>query len=131
MDRGLWPGQTNVPSEKEITYKFFPDAGNQPTVPGNPLNLYVASIVWVSQGLYRVTLVDGVKNIASHIPHLNVNAAGVVRFCQGGPVSTTASGALTVDILVVDASAAVQNPPAANANNFITGTIVVCDVAGV
>lgn len=131
MDRGLWDDKTNVPYAKEIYYKFFPDAGNQPTVPSNPLNLYVASVVWVSQGLYRITLVDGIKNLVDHKPSLNVNAAGVVRFCQPGPVSTTATGALTVDVLVVDASAAVQNPPAANANNFISGYITICDVASV
>ncbi len=131
MDRGLYDSKSNVPYEKEIVYKFFPDAGNQPTVPGNPLNLFISSIVWVSQGLYRITLVDAVKSVASHAPVLNVNAAGVVRFCQPGPVSTSATGALTVDILVVDASAAVQNPLAANANNFISGTIVICDVGTV
>ncbi len=131
MDKALYPSQCNVPYEKEIYYKFFPDAGNQPTVPTNPLNLYIASIVWVSQGLYRITFTDAVKSVVSHVPALNVNAAGVVRFCQPGPLSTTTTGALTADILVVDASAAVQNPPAANANNFISGTIVICDVGTV
>lgn len=131
MDRGLYESKTNIPYEKEVVYKFFPDAANQPTVPANPLNLFISSIVRVSQGLFRITLLDAVKSVASHNPALNVNAAGVVRFCQPGPVSTTATGALTVDVLVVDASAAVQDAPAANANNFISGTIFVCDVGTV
>ncbi|HKY41378.1 MAG TPA: hypothetical protein VJN18_35840 [Polyangiaceae bacterium] len=132
MDAGLYRGHTNVPHEKRISYKFFPDAGNQPTVPRGPLNLQIASVVWVSQGLYRITLRGPAVNIVQHDPVLNVNAAGVVRFAQPGPVANIGtSTATTVDVLVVDASAAVQNPPAANANNFISGTIILCDTAAV
>lgn len=131
MDRGLYQDSTNIPYGKEIFYKFFVDAGNQPTVPGNPLNLFIASIVFVSQGLYRITLADPVKSVVNHDPVLNVNGAGVARWAQPGPVSATAAGLLTVDVLVVDNAGAVQNPAAANANNFISGSIVICDVGTV
>ncbi len=131
MDVALYSDKTNVPHHKQLNYKFFPDAGNQPTVPASPLNLFVRSIVWVSQGLYRITLQGNGKNLVAHRPHLNVNAAGVVRFCQPGPVTTAANGDLVLDVLVVDASAAVQNPPAANANNFISGEIVIADTGSV
>lgn len=129
-DMGLYQDQTNVPFCKEITFKFFPDAGNQPTVPGSPLNTYIASIVWVSQGLYRITLRHSYRNIAKVEANLGVNAAGVVRFVQVGPVANVGTSTpVTVDLLVVDATAAVQNPPAANANNVIWGTITFADTA--
>lgn len=131
MDKQLYAARSNVPHHKSILYKFFPDAGNQPAVPSSPLNVYIKSIVWVSQGLYRVTLDGSGRNLVGHYPTLNVNAAGVVRFAQPGPVSATASGDMTLDILVVDAAAAVQNPPAANANNFISGEIVLADTGPV
>ncbi len=132
MDAQLYGGKTTVPHEKRIPFKFFVDAGNQPTVPGNPLNLYIASIVWVSQGLYRITLRDAFKNHVHTDCALNVNAAGQQRFAQPGPVANVGTGTpATVDILVVDNAGAVQNPAAANANNFISGEIIFCDVAGV
>jgi hypothetical protein len=131
-DHSLYGGSTNVPHEKRIAFKFFVDAGNQPTVPTNPLNLYISSIVWVSQGLYRITLAGAYKNHVSTTAQLNVNATGQQRWCQPGPVANVGtSTAATVDILVVDNTGAVQNPAAANANNFISGEIVFCDVAGV
>jgi len=132
MDAGLYQDQTNVPFQKEINFKFFPDAGNQPTVPGSPLNIYVASITRVSQGLYRITLRHPFRNIANVTVHLGVNAAGVVRFAQVGPVANVGtSSPVTVDILIVDAAAAVQDPPAANANNVVWGTIVFADTGAV
>lgn len=131
-DRAMYPGGTNVPSKKEIEFKFFVDAGNQPTVPTNPFNFGIASIVWVSQGLYRITLQDAYKNHVKTTAQLNVNAAGQQRFCQPGPVANVGTSTpATVDILVVDNAGAVQNPAAANANNFISGCIVFCDVGTV
>ena len=131
-NRGLYDGQTNAPYEKRIAFKFFVDAGNQPTVPTNPLNFGISTIVWVSQGLYRITLLDTYKSHISTSAQLNVNAAGQQRFCQPGPVANVGtSTAVTVDILVVDNAGAVQNPAAANANNFISGEIVFCDVGTV
>ena len=131
MDRGLYDDKTSVPYAKQIAYKFFVDAGNQPTVPANPLNLYIASIVWVSQGLYRITFMDGFKNLVGNFCTLNVNGAGVARWAQPGAVGATAAGAVTLDIQVVDNAGAVQNPAAANANNFISGVALFCDVSTV
>ncbi len=125
MDAALYPERSNVPHQKSVYYKAFLDAANAPTVPSNPLNIYVKSIVRVSQGLFRITLAGNGRNLVSHRPAYNVNAAGVVRFAQPGPVSATAAGELTVDVLLVDASAAVQDPPAANANNFLSGETVL------
>lgn len=127
-----WPSFTNVPHERRIEYKFFPDAGNQPTVPTGPLNQFISSIVWVSQGIYRITLRGTYVNLASHVPAMNVNATGVARYVQGGPVANLGTSTpVTVDILVVDGSGAVQNPPASNSNNWISGTIVFCDTSAV
>ena len=131
-DRGLYDDKVNAPSCKEIKFKFFVDAGNQPTVPAAPLNLYISSIIWVSQGLYRITLADAYKNHVATTAQLNVNAAGQQRFAQPGPVANVGTSTpATVDILVVDNAGAVQNPAAANANNFISGTITFIDVAAV
>ena len=130
MDRGLYEQNGNVPNVKVITFKFFPDAGNQPSVPTNPQNLFITSIVWVSQGLYRITLPDSFKLHMHTDAVLNVSAAGVARTVQGGPVVLGASSN-TVDLLVVDNAGAVQNPPAANASNWISGEIVFCDSGAV
>jgi hypothetical protein len=131
-DRQLYTGSTNVPYEKVIRFKFFVDAGNQPTVGTNPFNFGISSIVWVSQGLYRITLMDAYKSHVETSAQLNVNAAGQQRFCQPGPVANVGtSTAATVDILVVDNAGAVQNPAAANANNFISGHITFMDVGTV
>lgn len=127
MDVALYSDRTNVPHHKAVNYKAFLDAGNQPTVPANPLNIYVKSIVRVSQGLFRITLQGNGRNVVRHHPVYNVNAAGVVRFAQPGPVSVTAAGDATFDVLLVDAAAAVQDPPAANANNFLSGEIIFAD----
>lgn len=127
-----WPGLTNVPHERRVCYKFFPDAGNQPSVPTSPLNMFISSIVWVSQGIYRITLRGTYVNLVSHTPVMNVNATGVARYAQGGPVANVGTSTpVTVDVLVVDGSGAVQNPPAANANNFISGEIVFADTSAV
>jgi hypothetical protein len=131
-DAAMYPGLTHVPHEKRIAFKFFADAGNQPTVPTAPHNLHIASIAWVSQGLYRITLSHAYKNHVATLAAVNVNAAGVARWAQPGPVANVGtSTATTVDILIVDNAGAVQNLPAANANNFVSGEIIFCDTAGV
>lgn len=131
MDVALYSDRTNIPHHKTISYKAFLDGVNAPTVPGSPLNIYVKSIVRVSQGLFRVTLQGSGRNVVSHRPAYNVNVAGVVRFVQPGPVSVTAAGDQTFDVLIVDAAAAVQDPPAANANNFLSGEIILADCGSV
>ena len=131
-DIALYPGTTNVPHEKRIAFKFFPDAGNQPSVPAAPHHIGISSIVWVSQGIYRITLSHAYKNHVHTSVNANVNATGQARFPQGGPVANVGtSTAATVDILIVDGSGNVQNPAAADANNFISGEIVFCDTAAV
>ncbi len=131
-DVALYPGHTNVPHEKRIAFKFHVDAGNQPTVAAAPLNLYITSILWVSQGLYRITLAHAYKAHVHTKAELNVNAAGQQRWAQSGPVANFGtSTAPTVDILIVDNAGAVQNPAAANANNFVSGEIICCDTAAV
>ena len=129
-DLSLYNGRTNVPAEKVIRFKFFVDAGNQPTLAPKPANLFISSIVWVSQGLYRITLTQPFLAHIETNAQLNVNAAGQQRFVQCGPVANITT-VPTIDLLVVDNAGAVQNPAAANANNFITGQIVLCDTAAV
>lgn len=132
MDRGLYSGHTNVPHEKRIAFKFTVDAGNAPALAAAPLNLYIASVELVSQGRYRLTMSDTFRNHVATKCHLNVNAAGVALWAQPGPVANVGtSSAVTVDIFVVDNAGAVADPPAANANNFISGEVVFCDTAGV
>ena len=136
--QGQYPGKTNVPMEAKVRFKMFMDAANAPilagwtsntvNVSGNPLNLGITSVSRVSQGLFRLTLRDKFPLHVSTIAQLNVNAAGQQRFVQPGPVANVGtSTAITVDILVVDNAGAVQDPAAANANNFISGEIVFCD----
>jgi hypothetical protein len=130
-DAAMYPGHTNVPHEKRIAFKFFPDAGNQPSVPTAPHNLHIASIVWVSTGLYRITLNHAYKNHITTLPMVN-SATAVARYAQGGPVANVGtSTATTVDIRIVDGSGVVQNLAAAATDNFVSGEIVFCDTAAV
>lgn len=136
--QGQYPARTNTPQRVSIEFKFFVDAGNAPilagwtsntvNVSGNPLNLGIVSASFVSQGIFRLTLRDRFPLHVKTTAQLNVNAAGQQRFAQPGPVANVGTAnAITVDILVVDNAGAVQNPAAANANNFISGEIVFCD----
>jgi hypothetical protein len=133
MDRALYQDQTNVPYQKEIFFQFAVDAGNAPTLAASPLNIYVASVSRVSQGLYRLTLNDAFKNHVSTRPFLNVSGAGVARWAQPGPVTITTGTAptTTVDIYIVDNAGAVQNPPASATGNFVSGVITFADIAAV
>lgn len=136
-DRQFSTPKSNLEGARKICFKFFVDAGNQPTLPaaltgqsGSPINDYITSITRVSQGLYRITLADAYLHHVSTICSLNVNAAGQQRWTQPGPVANFGTSTpATVDILVVDNAGAVQDPAAANANNFISGIIVCCDIA--
>jgi hypothetical protein len=136
-DRALYPKGTNVPSCKEISFKFFVDAGNAPTlagagVSGTPLNLSVASVSRVSQGLYRLVLSDAYKTHVRTLVALNVTGAGVARWAQSSVLANVGtSTAVTLDILVVDNAGAVQNPAAAATDNYISGAIIFADIASV
>lgn len=134
---GQYPAKTNVPMEAVVRFKFFVDGSSAPTLAGastsgNPLNLGVASVSRVSQGLFRLTMRGSAVNHVETNAQLNVNAAGQQRFAQPGPVANVGTAtAVTVDILVVDNAGAVQDPAAANANNFISGHVVFCETAAV
>lgn len=131
-DAAMYPAHSNVPVEKRIAYKFTVDGANAPALAAAPANLFIASVSRVSQGLFRLTLAHAYKSHVATLGHLNVNAAGQQRFFQPGPVANFGTAtAATVDILVVDNAGAVQDPAAANANNFIAGEIILCDVAAV
>jgi hypothetical protein len=133
MDRGLYPDRANVPEGKDIHFRFAVDAGNAPTLAASPLNVYVTSVSRVSQGLYRITLTDTFKFHVRTLVALNVTGAGVARWAQPGPVviGTGVGATTTIDILIVDNAAAVQNPPAAAADNYVGGTVTFCDIAAI
>lgn len=137
MGAGLYPPKTNVPIEEVVRFKFFVDAANAPSlagagVSGTPLNIGVQSVSRVSQGLFRLTLKHSYCKHVRTLAQLNVNAAGQQRFVQPGPVANEGTSTpMTVDVLVVDNAGAVQDPAAANANNFISGDIVLCNVMSV
>jgi hypothetical protein len=132
-DRGMYPAGSNVPFEKDINFKFFVDAGNPPTLAASPLNNFISSVARVAQGQYRITLADPYLKHVNTAADLNVNASGVQRWAQSGPVANfgqaASAGLPTVDIFIVDNTNTAQDPPAANANNFVSGTIVCCDIA--
>jgi hypothetical protein len=131
-DRGMYHGAENTPGARYIEFKYFMDGANPPTSPGNPQNLFITSFTRISQGLFRLTLADGYKLHCGTSCELNVNVGGTQRWAQPGPVVNIGNGLpMTVDIFIVDNSSAVQDPPAANANNFISGTVIVCDSGSV
>ena len=129
-DRTFYNTDSNVVFERRIVGRFFPDAGNQPTYVAAD-NIYVASIVWTSQGIYTVTLLDPYKRFVFGHAALQVNAAlGVGRDAYLGPVSNVGtSSPVSFQILILDGSGAVQNPAAANANNSISFEVVFSDIA--
>jgi len=136
--KGLYPSYTNVPGEVVVRFKFTVDGSSAPALSGagtsgTPLNLGVTSVSRVSQGLFRLTLRDPQVAHVETIAQLNVNAAGQQRFVQPGPIANVGSSttAVTVDILVVDNAGAVQDPAAANANNFISGHVVFTEMVTV
>lgn len=131
-DYSTYPSNCNVPSEKEVYFKFTVDGSSAPALTAAPANLFIDSVSRVSQGIFRLTMKHAYKTHVATLPNLNVNATGQARFAQGGPVANVGtSTAATVDILIVDGSGNVQDPDAANANNFVQGVIVFADTAAV
>jgi hypothetical protein len=131
-DAAMYPGLTNVPHEKRICFKFFPDAGNQPSVPTAPHNLHISGIAWISTGLFRITLNHAYKNHVATRALVNGAITGVARFAQGGPVANVGTAtATTVDIVIVNGSGAPSDMAAAGADSFVSGEIVFCDTAAV
>lgn len=128
-DRTFYGAAGNVPYERDISYKFLVDGANPPTLVAGPLNNYIASVVRVSQGLFRITLADPYKSLVSFSTELNCNTAQA-RWAQPGPSTNFGTSTPpTLDIFILDNSSAVQDPAAANANNFVSGVIVCCDTA--
>jgi len=121
-----------MPACRQITIRFFPDAGNAPTYTAAD-NLYVSGIVRTSQGLYTITLQDAYKRFMGGHCQLQINAAlGAGRSVLLGPVSNAGTSTpVTAQVFFVDAAGAVADPPAANANNSITVTLYFADIAAV
>jgi hypothetical protein len=136
MDKTLWPAASSTPYEKDINFKFFVDVANPPTLASpNPLNQYISSVVRTSQGIYTLTFTDSALLVAAFFAELSLNAA-IGTYAQAGP--TTGFGAPfsaatppTAQIFILNSAGAVTDPPAANANNFVCGTIVLCDISKV
>lgn len=133
MDKTLWPAMSNTIGEKDINFKFFVDVANPPTLVQNPLSNYVTSCVRTSQGVYTLTFADSGLQVAGFYAELSINAA-VGTYAQAGP--TTGFGAAfnpaappTAVVFILSSAGAVTDPPAANANVFVSGTLVLCDVA--
>lgn len=130
-DKQFYNG-SNLPGARYLEFKFTVDAANPPVFAPSPQNIYFASVVRVSQGIFRLTLADSYRFHSSTNAELNVPGTGVQRWAQPGPVANFGTAlAPTVDILIVDNANAVQDPPAAGAQNFVSGTIVVGDVGAV
>jgi len=132
-DRTFYPAGSNTVYERDINFKIFVDGSNAPTLAASPLNNYISSVSRVSQGIYRITLADNYKTHQSTTVDLNVNGAAAA-WAQPGPIANfgNTTGALpTVDLLVLNNSSAVTDPPAQASNNvFLSGTISVSDAGG-
>jgi hypothetical protein len=124
--------RSNVCYERRVLGRFFPDAGNQPTFVTAD-NLYIASIVWTSQGLYTVTLTHAYKRfVFGHVAIQFSGAPGNERAPSIGSISNVGTSTpVSFQILVLDGAGAVQNPAAANANNSISFEMVFSDIAAV
>jgi len=130
---------SNLPGERDLYFKFFMDAANPPTSPvpltgesGSPLNKFIVSMVRVSQGIFRITFRDSYLYHVATFAELHVAGTGLQRWAQPGPTANFGTSTpATVDILIVDNANAVQDPPAAEATNFLSGCITVGDVKNV
>jgi len=132
MDKGLYPGFTNIAQQKDINFKAFVDAGNAPTLAPNPLNTWVTGVSRTGTGTYVFTVADTALLVAGFYAELTLNAASTC-YAQAGP--TTGFGAaynpaspptFTVFTLV---NGVLADPPAANANIFLCGVLTLCDIA--
>lgn len=132
-DRSFYQN-SNLPGARYIEFKFLVDAGNAPTLLGNPQNFYISSVVRTSQGIYTVTLADGYRLHSCTSCELNTPAPAAA-WAQAGPITGfgAAAGTLpTVQIQILNNSSAVTDPPAQSGGNcFVSGTIIVSDITGV
>lgn len=131
-DRQYYDGKSNIPYSREINVRFFPAAGGAPTfVPAD--NQGVNTIVRTSQGLYTITLFDTFARFMAGYCQLQINAAlGVGRAVFLGPVANVGTSTpVTVQVFFTDGAGAVQDPPAAGANNSISVELYFADIAAV
>lgn len=131
-DRQFWDGKTNVPYERELNLRFFPNAGAAPTFVAAD-NQGLASVVRTSQGVYTLTLSDTYVRFMAGYCQLQINAAlGVGRAVFLGPVSNVGTVTpVTVQVIFTDGTGAVQDPPAAGANNSISVQLEFADIAAI
>lgn len=130
-DRGMYDSKGNVPYQRDISFKFFPNGSGQPALAPSPLNMFILSIVWVSTGLYRITLADTYRAHIVTGVELNSNSP-LAAWAQPGPINNFGTSTLpTIDIQILDNSSSLVNPPGANPNNFVSGVITCCDTNGV
>lgn len=131
-DRQFWDGKSNIPYGRELNIRFFPNAGAAPTFVAAD-NQGVASIVRTSQGLYTITLNDTYVRFMAGYVQLQISAAlGVGRQVFLGPVANVGTTTpVTVQVFFTDAAGAVQDPPAANANNSISVELYFADIAAI
>jgi hypothetical protein len=131
-DRQYYDGKSNIPYSREVNIRFFPAAGGAPTFVAAD-NQGVASIARTSQGLYTITLNDPYVRFIAGYCQLQINAAlGVGRAVFLGAVANVGTGTpVTVQVFFTDGAGAVQDPPAANANNSISVELYFADIAAV
>lgn len=131
-DTTFYEDGCNVPFCREISVRFFPNAGAQPTFVAAD-NLYVDTIVRTSQGLYTITLKHSYVRLMVAVAQLQINAAlGAGRAVFVGPITNVGTSTPVVaQLFFVDAAGAVADPPAANANNSISMRLVFADIAAV
>ena len=135
-DRALnMHGRTNVPHMKQLFFKATLATSSNATLAAAPLNDGITSIVHVSTGLFRITLAE------SYVAHVHTDVSLNKSAADGGSTTLDAfpgpvanfgtSTPATIDIFLLDEDGAVGDPPAANASNFLSGCITVCDTAAV
>lgn len=130
-DRTYYSPHSNVPNERLIAFKFSVDAGNAPALVASPLNVFVSSVSRVAQGQYRLTLADTYRSHVDTKCDLNV-AAATACWAQPGPVANFGTSSLpTVDIFLCNNAGAAIDPPAADPNVFVSGTVKCCDISAV
>lgn len=131
-DRQFWEGRSNVPYERELNFRFFPNAAAAPTFVAAD-NQGLASVVRTSQGVYTLTLSDSYVRLMAAFCQLQINAAlGVGRQVFIGPVANVGTSTpVTVQVIFTDGAGAVQDPPAAGANNSISVQLEFADISAI
>lgn len=111
-----------------IKGSFLPNAGTNPVSSGY-LGGHIASVVWVSTGLWRVTLRDtGIRAIEAAIPGIQLNADNVDQAISFGAFTNVGvaqnSVSAPVSFLMRNAPGGAVADIAANANNRVSFVLV-------